>query len=153
MDVAATAHYDQDALELKGEKTSLLPVPGTCESWRNRFTGFVVLKNRGRKNFFYCSWKYCMCILIMTVLVLGCSDKTHSELPLILIVKVSNVQEVGAMIRLWGNLPWRPFRTACASPHTFFALLIFLRTSNTEQVRHEFCFQPPQKQWSLCTLW
>lgn len=32
MDVAATAHYDQDALELKGEKTSLLPVPGTCES-------------------------------------------------------------------------------------------------------------------------
>lgn len=28
MDVAATAHYNQDALELKGEKTSFLPAPG-----------------------------------------------------------------------------------------------------------------------------
>lgn len=31
MDVAATAHYDQDALELKGEKTSFLPVPDTYQ--------------------------------------------------------------------------------------------------------------------------
>lgn len=27
MDVAATAQYNQDALKLKGEKTSLLPAP------------------------------------------------------------------------------------------------------------------------------
>lgn len=28
-DIAATAQNSQDALELKGEKTSFLPVPGT----------------------------------------------------------------------------------------------------------------------------
>lgn len=33
-----------------------------------------------------------MCILIMIVLVLSCSDKNHSEIALILILKASNIQ-------------------------------------------------------------
>lgn len=71
MDVAATAQYSREALKLKGEKASLLPASciysqeDDVKAEGTRLTSIDLIKKiNSKKTYFYCSWKYCTCVLI-----------------------------------------------------------------------------------------